>query len=284
MDEAQTLAAQISSRIAEKPVEITPNELELTEEETEAVLKRARKEKAIKFREEQYWKKVTSPREYNKYDKKSLWNYIIRRGKDLIPDFEIDEQIKPIMGLLNLYFAQDESFCEKAAEYTKTLDIATELKFSLNKGLLLFGPVGCGKTTIMRLFSVNPNSSFSMVSSRKVAADYVKKDGGEELIDELYCDLIPVYAHQYFGQTEIGTCFDDLGTEQNKAHFSNKLNVMEYVLLNRYDNFRLKGKTHVTTNLTISQIEEQYGERVKSRVMEMFNFIIFNPNAIDRRS
>jgi len=60
--------------------------------------------------------------------------------------------------------------------------------------------------------------------------------------------------------------------------------VMGEILLSRYDLFISKGiPTHVTTNLSASEIEEKYGNRVRSRMREMFNLVAFDKNAPDKR-
>jgi DNA replication protein DnaC len=72
-----------------------------------------------------------------------------------------------------------------------------------------------------------------------------------------------------------GICFDDLGTEDTeKAHYGNRTNVMEKIILNRYDHCRNK-LTHFTTNLTAEQIKETYGLRVTDRLREMVNVLDF---------
>ena len=59
---------------------------------------------------------------------------------------------------------------------------------------------------------------------------------------------------------------------------------MAEILLSRYDLFVSKGiPTHLTTNLSASEIEDKYGNRVRSRMREMFNLVAFDKNAGDKR-
>ena len=70
------------------------------------------------------------------------------------------------------------------------------------------------------------------------------------------------------------------------SFYGNKVNVIEEIILDRYDLFRKHHLiTHITTNLDVEDIKEKYGERVLSRMYEMFNFIILggDKNATDRR-
>ena len=45
---------------------------------------------------------------------------------------------------------------------------------------------------------------------------------------------------------------------------------MQYIFQSRYDN-RYHQFTHATTNFTIDQIQDVYGERIYDRFKEMFN-------------
>ncbi len=67
---------------------------------------------------------------------------------------------------------------------------------------------------------------------------------------------------------------------------------MGEILLSRYDIFKngkepvlslTKGKTHITTNLNAEELEERYGNRVRSRLREMFNLISFDSSTTDKR-
>ena len=79
-------------------------------------------------------------------------------------------------------------------------------------------------------------------------------------------------------------CFDDLGTESNLKYFGNECNVMAGILLSRYDIFISKRiPTHLTTNLSASEIETHYGLRVRSRLRQMVNLISYDKNTIDKR-
>jgi hypothetical protein len=81
-----------------------------------------------------------------------------------------------------------------------------------------------------------------------------------------------------------GYCFDDLGAEQQIKHFGNDCNVLTEILLTRYEHFIENNTiTQITTNLSASEIENLYGNRLRSRMRSMFNLITFNINSSDKR-
>lgn len=51
-----------------------------------------------------------------------------------------------------------------------------------DKGLLLAGPVGCGKTTLLRLFMRNPAQKFGVVSTRTVASAYKNQNPAKDIL------------------------------------------------------------------------------------------------------
>lgn len=239
------------------------DEIELTEEEAEEILRAARKEKARKKNEADYWARVNAPVEYKPVTAQELSDAVLEYAEKTIPRFIIDERIADIWTQLSFYFARDKNF-----------------KGDLNKGLLFRGPVGTGKTTLLRLFQRNSTNDYYIKSAREVADEYTRsKEGGAQTLDQ-YSTLFDVYPKEHYGQKHIGCCFDDLGTERAKKHFGNESNVMEEIILNRYDR-GLIGKTHFSTNLTTEQIEEVYGSRVRSRLREMCN--VFEFIGTDRR-
>jgi len=59
---------------------------------------------------------------------------------------------------------------------------------------------------------------------------------------------------------------------------------MGEILLSRYDHFISNHMlTHATTNLSASELEDYYGNRVRSRMREMFHLIAFDGGAKDKR-
>ena len=59
---------------------------------------------------------------------------------------------------------------------------------------------------------------------------------------------------------------------------------MAEILLSRYDIFTSKKiQTHITTNLSASEIENVYGNRVRSRLRELCNLIAFEKQVLDKR-
>lgn len=69
-------------------------------------------------------------------------------------------------------------------------------------------------------------------------------------------------------------CFDDWA--EQSFNIMGMCNVMAEILLSRYDLFGSANRlTHLTTNLSATEIEDVYGGRVRSRTQEMFNVVAF---------
>lgn len=224
----------------------------LTDEETAEALRLMRKQKHQSEMEKQWRENMRKEYQPVKMDKKQLRDYVLKE----FPGFNTDVQKDQFESLLDYFTGESE------------------------KGLLLYGGVGCGKTTLMRVFEWNPKASYAVKECTEIAQLFSRKEGGYEAIRPL--KGIMHGQRNDFNQTEYGICFDDLGEEKNQKHFGNEANVMEEIILARYINRDLWNKTHITTNLTPEKIEEIYGSRVRSRMREMFDVIDFS-NITDLR-
>ncbi|RKD18994.1 hypothetical protein BCY91_14045 [Pelobium manganitolerans] len=246
-------------------------DVELSEDELNEVIKSAKIKKLAEIRLREHAEKVNRMVEVPNYTPEQLGKIILKTAREQNPDFVIDDGNRAVFKLLCQYFTLDPAF-EKTAE-----------AFSLRKGIMIVGPVGCGKTTMLSFFRKNTVNSFRVLSCRDVAGEYTEmKDGGNDVL-QYYSGLFSVPRGQFYNQADIGAFFDDLGTESVKKHFGNEVNVMQEVILNRYDR-GIRNKTHFTTNLNAEAIGEYYGARVRSRLREMCNIITFPDHSPDRRS
>jgi DNA replication protein DnaC len=155
--------------------------------------------------------------------------------------------------------------------------MAANFNLDLSKGILLSGPVGCGKTTLMTLMRhvAQPNYKFIMKTCRDISFEFIKE--GYQTIQK--------YSNSNNSSSEYRNyCFDDLGVETNLKYYGNECNVMAEIILSRYDIFISKQViTHITSNLSATEIETAYGNRVRSRLREMLNLISFDDNSLDKR-
>jgi DNA replication protein DnaC len=173
-------------------------------------------------------------------------------------DFKFYKEDEEILEKLFLYFIHDPTSCAE-----KGIDI--------KKGILLVGPVGCGKTTLMKLFLelAQEKMKYIVRPTRDITAEFIE-DGFSVL--------------SKYGLTYKGFCFDDLGVEQSIKHFGNECNVIAEILLTRYEYLKTHNRiTHATTNLNANDLEKIYGNRVRSRLREMFNVITFPSTTPDKR-
>lgn len=182
-------------------------------------------------------------------------------------NFKIDPKDYETIFKLLVYMARDK-------------ENAAKLNINLNKGVLLSGGVGCGKTSLMSLLNyfIPEQQKYVVKTCRDISFEFIKN--GYEVIHK-YSNTTYWTASQNLPRAY---CFDDLGAENNLKFFGNECNVMSEILLSRYELFVQKGMiTHITTNLGASEIELLYGTRVRSRMREMFNLIGFGQETKDKR-
>ncbi|MGQ7944175.1 AAA family ATPase [Flavobacterium sp. WC2509] len=194
------------------------------------------------------------------YNYKEIILWLEKKGVELYGiDFKIHDNDHTIISKLIAYFLKDKPTC-------------VQFSIDLNKGIMLSGPVGCGKTSLMHLMKHLTSSThkFAVKPCRDISFEFIKE--GYEII------------HKYSKSAPKIICFDDLGTENNLKYFGNECNVIAEILLSRYDLFiSRKLQTHITTNLSASEIEETYGNRVRSRLRSSLNLIAFDKDAKDKR-
>ena len=194
------------------------------------------------------------------YNFKKSWNYLQERGKQKFGQkFKLHPEDKVVIYKLMIYFIRDEENCAKYG-------------IDLEKGILLNGPVGCGKTslmTLMRSFAY-PDHNYIIKSTRDIASEFNQE--GYPIIQKYGKSGNKIY------------CFDDLGVENNMKYFGNECNTIAEILLQRYELQIMEGTvSHATTNLNSIELEELYGNRVRSRLRSMFNLISFPEIVQDKR-
>ena len=194
------------------------------------------------------------------YDFPKILIYLNAKGKLLFGEkFRIYDEDRDILLKLCSYFIRDKDNCKSFG-------------IDMDKGILLSGPVGCGKTSLMKLlkYLVPLQRPYLLAPCRNIVFGF--NHLGYKTIED-YGDSSSI-------------CFDDLGVEPMGRHYGKDCNVMGEVLLSRYELYlktKTKVKTHATTNLNAEELEEHYGNRVRSRMRELFNLIAFDTDTRDKR-
>jgi DNA replication protein DnaC len=199
------------------------------------------------------------------YDYNKAFNWIEGQGKMMYgKNFALNQSDLPVLYKLLAYYLKDEKTANKHG-------------LSIEKGILLTGPIGVGKTSLINIFKffLKNEDRYIIKTCRDISFEFIE-DG---------YNVIHKYSRGISRQVAVKSfCFDDLGVESSLKYYGNECNVMAEILLSRYDLFvSQKIITHVTTNLSASEIEEIYGNRIRSRMREMFNLISFEKDAPDKR-
>jgi len=139
-----------------------------------------------------------------------------------------------------------------------------------NKGIFIISSFSCGKTTLMKLlpYMVPYQRNYEIIPVRNMVF----------MFNNLGFNVIEQYGNNKY------YCFDDIGVEAVGRHYGKDCNVVGEILLSRYDLFlKHKIKTHATTNLNAQELEERYGNRVRSRMRQLFSLIAFGEESEDKR-
>lgn len=261
-----------TKEILEDYKEIDLTEDELDEAILDAKIKKERRIEAERIREREQENRrnfnlYTSDFSYEQMKGLALHRAgILYENKVFNRPFVLDSYNTPVFDLMCMYFSRDKRF--------------EQMGYSLHKGICLAGIPGAGKSWLMKIFNKNPRQCFYIRDCKEISLRYQKD--GMEIIEEFSHPIkAAVNDKDNYFKPQIGVCFSDLGTEDLKNSYGNKSNVIADILFERYKNNVIGDLTHGETNLTVPQIEDFYGARIRSRFSEMFNWIVLDGK--DRR-
>lgn len=208
------------------------------------------------------------------FDKNQLWKIFKNEFEKMFSkEFLIDENIIKNIQPIFHYFIESEEFFK--CENLQVKNAAP----SFEKGLLIFGSVGVGKTNVMhvfeKIFSNYLPHRFIIIPTYKV-------------VDE-YEDISTKDDRKYFyNKYSLGTfLFDDFNSERLANNYG-RVDIMRELIIRRYDE---KKKTHLILNPLPNYENDIFGslnsmdtndQRVLDRFYSMFNVIVFKGKSLRR--
>lgn len=190
---------------------------------------------------------------------------ILNIAEHLEPNFKTTEHNKKILRLLLMYFVGTDAFVSE-------LETLSGTPGDLNKGIMLIGGVGTGKSLIFKIFNeytknvIGTNSFIPHTAIDIIDTVNVSGVGYLELFNHNMVDRIARPIRCYI---------DDIGSKNETVkHFGTDLSVIEQLLSIRYNIFERYGTlTHVSTNKFPSEMKDLYDIRIIDRMKTMFNII-----------
>lgn len=161
---------------------------------------------------------------------------------------------------------------EKFSELVKYFT-GHESKLNPNKGVYLYGPVGRGKTLIMQSLMVMCAAVEKKLEAagERYSSNRFQIVNAKSIVNELAANKKPEVMKRYYSGV---WCIDDFGAEDGYKLYGNDLNVVGDIIVERYQRYQQSGLlTHATSNIMPEEWKAKYGDRVESRLHEMFNVV-----------
>jgi len=197
---------------------------------------RIKEKEAEKKKQKELAEQWTAKRMYQQM----AWTSQNEFGKKLI----VNSDNKHLITALCYFVSRDEKF-------------ETELGYSLNKGLLIRGVSGLGKTYLVRCISENVLNPILVLSMIEIS-DEIQANG----------------EYHIKGEGKKIIYMDDVGTEQPTInHYGTKITWFKNFIETIYLKNKCFNHLIVSTNNNFSELEDKYGFRVRSRIKDMFNII-----------
>ena len=229
-----------------------------------------------KERQAEYFREVHTPKEHKIFKPSAgqILNVFSKKFKNQFrKDFIKNENTKSNLSVLLYYFAQDPRFFESDMLRPNLSEPSFE------KGLLIVGDFGIGKTAIMDTFSRVLKSTpkrFRSTTANNVVEDYEKCENSSQKTD-------------FWNKLTGGTIyFDDVKTERIANNYGN-VNIFKDVIEKRYSSNKLtfitcnyKFGAHGDINQALEEFGQLYGGRVYDRLFAMFNIIEFGGKSFRR--
>jgi len=197
-----------------------------------------------RIRQEAEEQRIKAKNDFNDYwSYQRMYNLLLWESNNMGFEFEYCDDNKIAVQALCFLLSDSERF-------------ETDLGFDPKKGIILRGKYGVGKTHMVRCLSKNDRNPIHMMSMIEVK-EKVANDG-----------------HHYMGSPKSFIYLDDVGSEDLPLmHYGTKINWFKDFIEKRYFMNEGFNKIILSTNLSIKELTEKYGERVTDRIAEMFNII-----------
>ena len=155
--------------------------------------------------------------------------------------------------------SENQRMYENAALYF----MGQEGDWPLDKGLFVWGRVGCGKTVLFKVIGV-----FAQI--------FAKRNGYRIEHCHEASTKFQIHGGQALDEFRDGSvCFDELGSEPlTTSFYGTQVQVMPMHIERRYRLYTGKGRwTHFTSNFDLEWIAENYGKREADRLREMCTIV-----------
>lgn len=202
----------------------------------------------------EYFKKLHKDSHIYDYDDKHRKWLIFQRLNDLTGGYDLTKENKKLMIAIYKSFKDSQ------------------------KGLILTGQYGVGKTTLLKGFISVPFKSITVQEWENVRPRFFK---AQQIVD-FYGDGSDLSWYQRFIKSDL--VIDDIGREGNRRFSGTNPNPRDkpvYQLIDYYESHG-KGRLYLTTNCTDEQLIEHYDNAILSRISGLCNKINFGSIGVDK--